>query len=46
MVVSNARRAMWLKARIIKVSLGVRVAAGYLRNNGVSLGGARAFLLR
>ena len=46
MVMSNVRRAMWLKARIIKASLGVRVAAGYLRNNGVSLEGARAFLLR
>ena len=40
------RRVMWLKARIIKASFGVRVAAGYLRMNGVSLEGARAFLLR
>ena len=44
MVIS--RSYIWAKALIIRQSLGVRCAAGYLRNNGVSLEGARAFLLR
>lgn len=30
----------------LRRSLGVRAAAGYLRNRGWSLEGARAFLLR
>ena len=42
----SSRSYIWAKARIIRQSLGGRVAAGYLRNNGVSLEGARAFLLR
>lgn len=40
------RSYIWYKALVIRNSLGVRIAAGYLRNRGVSLEGARAFLLR